>query len=88
MPQVRAGKVVALAVASSHRSDLAPGVPSLADLGVKDLDIEVWVGMAVASTMPEADSRSCCTAAAGAVICATDRRWPVSEHRSPIVRAS
>ena len=57
MPQVRAGKVVALAVASSHRSDLAPGVPSLADLGVKDLDIEVWVGMAVASTMPEADRK-------------------------------
>ncbi len=54
MPQIRAGKVVALAVASSHRSDLAPGVPSLADLGVKDLDIEVWVGVAVASTMPEA----------------------------------
>ncbi|MBS0538965.1 MAG: tripartite tricarboxylate transporter substrate binding protein [Proteobacteria bacterium] len=54
MPQVRAGKVEALAVAASHRSDLAPGVPSLADLGIKDLDIEVWVGIAVASSMPAA----------------------------------
>jgi tripartite-type tricarboxylate transporter receptor subunit TctC len=53
MQQVRAGTIVALAVASRHRSDLAPGVPSLAETGIKDLDIEVWVGIAVASAMPE-----------------------------------
>jgi tripartite-type tricarboxylate transporter receptor subunit TctC len=53
MPQVRAGAIVALAVASSHRSALAPDVPSLAELGVKDLDVEVWVGVAVAPSMPE-----------------------------------
>lgn len=53
-PQVRAGRVVALAVASSRRSALAPDVPSLAETGVKDLDIEVWVGVAVAASMPEA----------------------------------
>jgi tripartite-type tricarboxylate transporter receptor subunit TctC len=55
LQQIRAGTIVGMAVASSHRSELAPGVPSLADLGIKDLDIEVWVGIAVASTMPEAD---------------------------------
>jgi tripartite-type tricarboxylate transporter receptor subunit TctC len=54
MQQVRAGKIVALAVAASHGSALAPDVPSLAELGVKDLDIEVWVGVAVAASMPEA----------------------------------
>ncbi len=54
MQQIRAGTVVALAVAASHRSALAPDVPSLAELGVKDLDVEVWVGVAVASSMPEA----------------------------------
>jgi tripartite-type tricarboxylate transporter receptor subunit TctC len=53
MPQIRAGTIVGLAVAASHRSELAPGVPSLADLGMKDLDIEVWVGLAVAKSMPE-----------------------------------
>jgi len=53
MPQVRAGKVVALALASSQRSALAPDVPSLAELGVKDLDVEIWVGLAVAASMPE-----------------------------------
>jgi tripartite-type tricarboxylate transporter receptor subunit TctC len=54
MPQIASGRIVALAVASSHRSELAPGVPSLADLGVKDLDIEIWTGVAVPSSMPEA----------------------------------
>ena len=58
MQQVRAGTIVGLAVASSRRSDLAPGVPSLADLGIKDLDIEVWVGVAVASTMAEANRKA------------------------------
>jgi len=58
MPQIASGRIVGLAVASSHRSDLAPGVPSLADLGVKNLDIEIWTGLAVASTMPEANRKT------------------------------
>ncbi len=53
MQQIRAGTIIGLAVASSHRSELAPGVPSLAELGFKDLDIEVWTGVAVASTVPQ-----------------------------------
>ena len=58
MPQIASGRIVALAVASSHRSELAPGVPSLADLGVKDLDIEIWTGVAVSSAMPEANRKT------------------------------
>lgn len=58
MPQIRAGTIVGLAVASSHRSDLAPGVPSLADLGIKDLDIEIWTGVAVSSSMSEANRKT------------------------------
>jgi tripartite-type tricarboxylate transporter receptor subunit TctC len=58
MPQIASGRIVALAVTSSHRSDLAPGVPSIAELGFKDLDIEIWTGLAVASTMPEAHRKT------------------------------
>ena len=58
MPQIASGRIVALAVTSSHRSVLAPGVPSIADLGIKDLDIEIWTGLAVASTMPEANRKT------------------------------
>jgi tripartite-type tricarboxylate transporter receptor subunit TctC len=54
MPQARAGKVVALAVTAGQRSGLAPDVPSLAELGVKDLDLQIWVGVAVPASMPEA----------------------------------
>jgi len=54
MPQVRAGTIGALAVASPRRSSLAPDVPTLAELGVPDTEIEVWVAVAVAATMPEA----------------------------------
>ena len=57
MPQVRAGKVVGLAVAASQRSGLAPDVPSLAELGAKDLDVQVWVGVAVPTSMPEPHRR-------------------------------
>ena len=57
MPQARAGKVVALAVAAGQRSSLAPDVPSLAELGVKDLDLQVWVGVAVPAAMPETHRR-------------------------------
>ena len=55
MQQIRAGTVVGLAVTASHRSALAPDVPSLAELGIKDLDVEVWSGVAVAASMPQAN---------------------------------
>ena len=57
LQQIRAGTIVALAVAASHRSALAPDVPSLAELGIKDLDVEVWVGVAVGTSMPEANRK-------------------------------
>jgi tripartite-type tricarboxylate transporter receptor subunit TctC len=58
MPQIGSGRILALAVASSHRSELAPGVPSLADLGIKDLDIEIWTGVAVPASMPDANRKA------------------------------
>jgi tripartite-type tricarboxylate transporter receptor subunit TctC len=57
MPQVNSGRIVAMALASSHRSDLAPGVPSIAELGIKDLDVEVWVAVAAPSSMAEANRK-------------------------------
>ena len=53
MQQVNGGKIGALAVASAKPSDLAPGVPTLSALGVKDVEIEGWVAVAVAATMAE-----------------------------------
>ena len=52
MPQVRAGRLKAIAVTSAGRSTLVPELPSLAELGVKGCDLEVWNAVAVPTAMP------------------------------------
>lgn len=44
-PYVRSGKLVALAVTGSKRSPLLPGVPALSEVGIKDVDGNIWYGM-------------------------------------------
>ncbi|OYU31241.1 MAG: TctC [Comamonadaceae bacterium PBBC2] len=51
LPQVKGGKINALAVTSSKRSRLAPEVPTVAEAGFKDLESEVlYVVMAPGNT--------------------------------------
>lgn len=51
LPHVKAGKITPLAVTSAKRSMLAPEVPTLAELGLPDLQAEVhYVVMAPAAT--------------------------------------
>lgn len=51
LPQVKGGKINALAVTSQKRSRLAPEVPTVAEAGFKDLESEVlYVVMAPGST--------------------------------------
>lgn len=45
LPQVRAGKMKALAVTASKRSALAPDVPSVAELGYPQLESLAWIGL-------------------------------------------
>lgn len=44
-PYVASGKVHPLAVADKQRSPLAPQVPTLAELGVKDVEVTAWQGL-------------------------------------------
>jgi tripartite-type tricarboxylate transporter receptor subunit TctC len=44
-PHVATGKMTALAVADSARSPLAPNVPTLAELGVKGVEVTAWQGL-------------------------------------------
>ena len=44
-PHVATGKVVLLAVADAKRSALAPNVPTLAELGYKDVEVGAWQGL-------------------------------------------
>ena len=50
--QAAAGKVRLLGVTSAGRSALAPGVPSLAEAGVKDFQLEIWNAVAGPASLP------------------------------------
>ena len=52
LPQVRAGKLRALAVTSLKRSDAAPEVPRVAELGYPQLESLAWIGLLAPSGTP------------------------------------
>ncbi len=52
--QARAGKVRVLGVTSAGRSALAPDVPSLAEAGVRDFQLEIWNAVAGPASLPPA----------------------------------
>ena len=51
--QVRAGKLRAIGVTSSVRSPLAPDVPSLAEAGIRNFNLEIWNAFAAPATLPK-----------------------------------
>ncbi len=52
-PQIKAGKVRALAVTSSERSPSMPDVPTVAEAGYKDFDVRVWYGLIAPAKTPQ-----------------------------------
>ncbi|MEY2619753.1 MAG: hypothetical protein RL522_2755 [Pseudomonadota bacterium] len=50
--QVQAGKLHAIAVTSPERSRYLPQVPTLAELGYRDLSLQIWFGLAAPATTP------------------------------------
>ena len=52
VPHVAAGKLRALAVTSNQRSPLLPQVPTLAESGVKDVDVYSWQAAAAPKGLP------------------------------------
>ncbi|MFM9967484.1 MAG: Bug family tripartite tricarboxylate transporter substrate binding protein [Burkholderiales bacterium] len=52
MPQVKAGKLRALAVTSAKRSPTAPDLPSMVEGGLKNIDVPSWYGAMVAARTP------------------------------------
>jgi tripartite-type tricarboxylate transporter receptor subunit TctC len=53
LPQVKAGKMKALAVTGLKRSALAPDVPSVAELGYPQLESLAWIGLLAPAGTPE-----------------------------------
>jgi tripartite-type tricarboxylate transporter receptor subunit TctC len=52
LPQVRAGKLKAIAVSSKTRSSLAPEVPTVDESGVPGYDVTVWFGILTVAGTP------------------------------------
>ncbi|BEP64487.1 tripartite tricarboxylate transporter substrate binding protein (plasmid) [Variovorax sp. V213] len=50
--QVRAGKLRAIGVTSSRRSELVPDYPTLAEAGLKDFELEIWTAAAAPASLP------------------------------------
>src|SRR5581483_4677081 len=54
IPQIKGGKVRALAVTGSQRSDELPDVPSMAEQGYPEVNTQLWSGFFVATNTPPA----------------------------------
>jgi tripartite-type tricarboxylate transporter receptor subunit TctC len=54
MPMVKGGKVRAIAVTGSKRSDELPDVPSMAEAGFPEVNTQLWSGFFVAADTPPA----------------------------------
>ncbi len=52
MPQIKAGKLKALAITSAQRSPLLPTVPSLEEAGIKDANVYSWQAIAAPRGLP------------------------------------
>ena len=58
MPHVKSGRLKAMAVASAKRSTLLPELPTLAEVGVPEVQADAWIGFVVpARTPPDITNR-------------------------------
>ncbi|MGZ5048535.1 MAG: Bug family tripartite tricarboxylate transporter substrate binding protein, partial [Usitatibacter sp.] len=52
MPQIKAGKLKALAVATEKRSPALPGIPTLREAGIENVFADAWMGFVVPARTP------------------------------------
>ncbi|MEY4699622.1 MAG: hypothetical protein RIR85_1042 [Pseudomonadota bacterium] len=54
LPFIKAGKLTPIAVTTSKRSSTLPNVPTLQELGMKDMNIGTWFGLLAPAATPKA----------------------------------
>jgi tripartite-type tricarboxylate transporter receptor subunit TctC len=52
MPFVKSGRLDALGIASTKRSALLPNVPTLTEVGIRDVELSGWAGISGPANMP------------------------------------
>jgi tripartite-type tricarboxylate transporter receptor subunit TctC len=53
LPQVKAGKLNAIAVGGQRRSRVAPEIPTVAESGYPDFDVDLWYGLLALAATPK-----------------------------------
>lgn len=53
MPHIRTGKLRALAVTSAHRVPQLPDVPTMTEVGIKDMVVTAWFGLLAPAGTPQ-----------------------------------
>lgn len=53
LPLARSGELKVLAVASNVRAQMMPSVPTLAETGLNDADVDLWYGLLAPAGVPE-----------------------------------
>jgi tripartite-type tricarboxylate transporter receptor subunit TctC len=53
LPQVRAGKLKALAVTTRERSVFVPDVPTFKEAGIADIEATAWIGIVAPARTPQ-----------------------------------
>ncbi len=53
LPQIKAGKLKALAITSARRSSMLPEVPTVAESGLLDYDVAAWNGLLAPARTPD-----------------------------------
>ena len=54
IPQVRAGRIRALAVTSAKRTDIVPELPTISESGVRGYEVSSWYGLLAPAGTPPA----------------------------------
>jgi tripartite-type tricarboxylate transporter receptor subunit TctC len=67
LPHIRAGKLKAIALASSRRSVVAPQIPTIAEAGVPDYQTDTWYALYAPAGLPAAVLERLRTATRGAL---------------------
>jgi len=77
IPQLKSGKIKAIAVTTAKRSGLLPDVPSLAESGYPDIDMDSWLILAAPRGLP-ADAKARLEKALAATMADPDTRAKLS----------
>ena len=73
LPQARSGKLRILAAGGSRRSPVTPDLPSLAEEGVRDIDVDIWYALFAPSGLPR-EMVSLLNAEIGAILAQSEVR--------------